>query len=245
MSLRAGHPPQGEKARIIVCDDDPDMRETLVEFVAMQGYAVEQAIDGATLRRLVPKLRPDLVLLDLNMPGEDGLSLARWLKSDHHCAILMLTAMGSLSDKVVGLEMGADDYLPKPFELAELRARIRAVLRRTMSPVVVNGRPPERMRFGRCVFDLAERQLFDDAGKGLPLTAMEYDLLYVFATHPRRVLNRDQILELAHNRQWDPYDRSVDNRIARLRKKIEVDPAHPRVLRTVRGEGYMFEPGDL
>jgi DNA-binding response OmpR family regulator len=245
MTPAASPPAQGEKARIIVCEDDPDMRETLVEFVGMQGYAVEQAADGAALRRLVPKMRPDLVLLDLNMPGEDGLSLARWLKADHRCAILMLTAMGSLPDKVVGLEMGADDYLPKPFELAELRARIRAVLRRTMNPVVVNGRPPDRMRFGRCVFDLTERLLFDDAGNSLPLTAMEYDLLYVFATHPRRVLNRDQILELAHNRAWDPYDRSVDNRISRLRKKIEADPAHPRVLRTVRGEGYLFEPDDV
>lgn len=245
MTLRPGLSAQGEKARIIVCDDDPDMRETLVEFVTMQGYAVEQAADGAMLRRLVPRMRPDLVLLDLNMPGEDGLSLARWLKSDHHCAILMLTAMGTLPDRVVGLEMGADDYLPKPFELAELRARIRAVLRRTMNPVVVNGRPPDRMRFGKCVFDLTERQLFDDQGNGLALTAMEYDLLFVFATHPRRVLNRDQILELAHNRAWDPFDRSVDNRIARLRKKIEVDPAHPRVLRTVRGEGYLFEPDDI
>lgn len=233
------------KGRIIVCDDDTDLRETLAEFIALQGYAVEMAQDGAALRRLVPKVKPDLVLLDLNMPGEDGLSLARWLKSDHHCAILMLTAMGTLPDRVVGLEMGADDYLAKPFELAELRARIRAVLRRTMSAVVINGRPPDRMRFGKCVFDLTERQLFDDQGNGMPLTAMEYDLLYVFATHPRRVLNRDQILELAHNRQWDPFDRSVDNRIARLRKKIEVDPAHPRVLRTVRGEGYLFEPGDL
>jgi two-component system phosphate regulon response regulator OmpR len=118
MTSSASRPLQGEKARIIVCEDDADMRETLVEFVAMQGYAVDQAMDGASLRRLVPKVRPDLVLLDLNMPGEDGLSLARWLKSDHHCAILMLTAMGSLPDKVVGLEMGADDYLPKPFELA-------------------------------------------------------------------------------------------------------------------------------
>lgn len=233
------------KGRIIVCDDDTDLRETLAEFITLQGYTVEMAQDGAALRRLVPKIKPDLVLLDLNMPGEDGLSLARWLKSDHHCAILMLTAMGTLPDRVVGLEMGADDYLAKPFELAELRARIRAVLRRTMSPVVVNGRPPDRMRFGKCVFDLTERQLFDDQGNGLPLTAMEFDLLYVFATHPRRVLNRDQILDLAHNRQWDPFDRSVDNRIARLRKKIEVDPAHPRVLRTVRGEGYLFEPGDL
>jgi len=230
------------KARIAVCDDDLDMRETLMEFVRLQGYEAQAAADGADLRRLVPAFRPDLVLLDLNMPGEDGLSLARWLKADHHCAILMLTAMGSLPDRVVGLEMGADDYLAKPFDLAELRARIRAVLRRTMNPAVQNGRPPQRLRVGRCVFDLEQRQLFDDAGNGIALTAMEYDMLYIFVTHARRVLNRDQLLELAHNKQWDPYDRSIDNRIARLRKKIEPDLSHPRVLRTVRGEGYMLVP---
>lgn len=230
------------KARIIVCDDDIDLRETLAEFVSLQGYAVDMAQDGPALRRLVPRVKPDLVLLDLNMPGEDGLSLARWLRSDHHCAILMLTAMGSLPDRVVGLEMGADDYLAKPFELAELRARIRAILRRTMSPVIANGRPPQRIRIGKCVFDLAERKLFDDQGNAVALTAMEYDLLYVLVTHPRRALNRDQILDLAHNREGEPFDRSVDNRIARLRRKIEVDPAHPRVLRTIRGEGYMLLP---
>jgi DNA-binding response OmpR family regulator len=231
-----------EKARIAVCDDDLDMRETLMEFVRIQGYAAEAAADGADLRRLVPSFRPDLVILDLNMPGEDGLSLARWLKADHHCAILMLTAMGSLPDRVVGLEMGADDYLAKPFDLAELRARIRAVLRRTMNPSLQHGRPPQRLRVGRCVFDVEQRQLFDDSGNGIALTAMEYDMLYVFVTHARRVLNRDQLLELAHNKQWDPYDRSIDNRIARLRKKIEPDLSHPRVLRTVRGEGYMLVP---
>lgn len=231
-----------EKGRIMVCDDDADLRNTLVELVEMQGYSVACAADGADLRRTLPAFKPDLVILDLNMPGEDGLSLARWLRSDHHCAILMLTAMASLPDRVVGLEMGADDYLAKPFDLAELRARIRAVLRRSMSPALVNGRPPKRMRIGRCVFDLDERMLFDDAGVAIPLTSMEYDMLYTFATHPRRVLNRDQLLELAHNREWDPYDRSIDNRVSRLRRKIEPDPAHPRVLRTVRGEGYMLAP---
>jgi DNA-binding response OmpR family regulator len=231
-----------EKARILVCDDDEDVRATLLDFVKSQGYATEEAACGADLRRLVPVFRPDLVLLDVNMPGEDGLSLARWLKADHHCAILMLTAMGAVTDKVVGLEMGADDYMPKPFDLHELRARIRAILRRSMNPALLNGRPPQRLRVGKCVFDLEQRQLFDDHGEGVALTAMEYDMLYIFVTHARRVLNRDQLLEMAHNRQWDPYDRSIDNRIARLRKKIEPDPQHPRVLRTVRGEGYMLIP---
>lgn len=232
----------GAKARILICEDDDDRRETLVDFVERQGYDAEAVRDGAALRRLLPAFRPDLVILDLNLPGEDGLSLARWLRSDHLCAILMLTAQGAMADRVVGLEMGADDYMAKPFDLPELRARIRAVLRRTMAPALANGRPPARMRLGRCVFDLEARALFDDAGAALALTAMEYDLLHVFATHPRRALTRDQLLELAHHRKWDPFDRSIDNRIARLRRKIEVDPAHPRVLVTVRGEGYMLDP---
>lgn len=231
-----------EKARLIVCDDDADLRDTLVDFAGRLGYAVQPARDGPELRRLTPGFRPDLVILDLTMPGEDGLSLARWLKADHRCAILMLTAMGALPDRVVGLEMGADDYMAKPFDLSELRARIRAVLRRTMSPGEAGGRPRSRLRLGRCVFDIEARALFDDNGEATPLTPMEFDMLHLMAAHPRRVFSRDQLLELAHHQKWDPYDRSIDNRIARLRRKIEVDPSHPRVLRTIRGEGYMLDP---
>jgi two-component system phosphate regulon response regulator OmpR len=150
--------------------------------------------------------------------------------------------MGTTTDRVVGLEMGADDYLAKPFDPAELRSRVKAVLRRTMAPVHQNGRPPARMRIGKCVLDIEARQLFDESGEQVAMTAMEFDLLYVFATHPRRALNRDQLLELAHHRRWDPFDRSIDIRVARLRKKIEHDPAFPRILRTVRGEGYMLVP---
>ena len=230
------------RARILFCEDDADLRDTLVEFAERNGYDAQGARDGAALRRLTPAFRPDLVVLDLNLPGEDGLSLARWLKADHACGILMLTAQGAMADRVVGLEMGAADYLAKPFDLPELRARIRAVLRRTMASAIANGRPPQRMRLGRCIFDVEARALYDDHGEAVSLTAMEYDLLHVFAANPRRVLNRDQLLELAHHRKWDPFDRSIDNRIARLRRKIEVDPAHPRVLITVRGEGYMLDP---
>jgi len=231
-----------EKARIIICDDEEPMREMLEELLTDEGYAVTTARDGADLRRLVPQVRPDLVICDLKMPGEDGLSLTRWLRSETHAAVLMLTGMGSVVDRVVGLEMGADDYLGKPFEPAELRSRIKAVLRRTMAPVLANGRPPARIRVGRCVVDLEQKSMFDDKGEKVPLTAMEFDLLYIFITHAKRVLTRDQLLDLAHHQRWDPFDRSVDIRVTRLRKKIEVDPAKPRVLRTVRGEGYMLLP---
>jgi DNA-binding response OmpR family regulator len=231
-----------EKARIIVCDDEEPMREMLDELLTDEGYAVTTARDGAELRRLVPKLRPDLVICDLKMPGEDGLSLTRWLRAESHAAVLMLTGMGSVVDRVVGLEMGADDYLAKPFEPAELRSRIKAVLRRTMAQVHAHGRPPARIRVGRCVVDVEQKKMFDDTGANVPLTAMEFDLLYTFITHAKRVLSRDQLLELAHHQRWDPFDRSVDIRITRLRKKIEVDPSKPCVLRTVRGEGYVLVP---
>lgn len=230
------------KARIAVCDDDPDLRDLLVDLLRRDGYEVEAAEDGIALRRIVPKFRPDLVICDLMMPGEDGLSLTRWLRGEGHAAVLMLTAMGSTTDRIVGLEMGADDYLAKPFEPAELRARVKAVLRRTMSASAAAGRPAARVRVGRCVVDTEMKVMFDEAGQTVELTSMEYDLLYTFITHARRPLNRDQLLELAHHKKWDPFDRSIDMRIARLRKKIEPNPAKPSVLRTVRGEGYMLVP---
>jgi len=231
------------KARIIICDDEAEMREMLEEFLTDEGYAVTVANGGAELRLLVPQVRPDLVICDLKMPGEDGLSLTRWLRAESHAAVLMLTGMGSVMDRVIGLEMGADDYLAKPFEPAELRSRIKAILRRTMAPTLAaQGRPPARLKVGRCVVDLEQKTMFDEAGEKVPLTSMEFDLLYTFITHAKRVLNRDQLLEMAHHQRWDPYDRSVDIRIARLRKKIEIDPAKPRVLKTVRGEGYMLIP---
>ncbi|WP_298285024.1 response regulator [Novosphingobium sp.] len=230
------------RARIVVCDDDPDVRELLYDLLRKDGYDVEAVEDGIALRRLVPRFRPDLVVCDLMMPGEDGLSLTRWLRGEGHSAVLMLTAMGSTTDRVVGLEMGADDYLAKPFEPAELRARVKAVLRRTMSASVAAGRPAARVKVGRCVVDTELKVMFDENGEKVDLTAMEYDLLYTFITHARRPLNRDQLLELAHHKKWDPYDRSIDMRIARLRKKIEFDPSKPAVLKTMRGEGYMLVP---
>jgi two-component system phosphate regulon response regulator OmpR len=231
------------KARIIVCDDDDLVRAMLVDFLTDEDYAVSGAANGAELRAMVPELRPDLVICDLKMPGEDGLSLTRWMHGEGHCAVLMLTAMGTTTDRVVGLEMGADDYLTKPFELPELRARVKAILRRSMSgEAATEAKVPSRVRVGRCLLDTEMKVLFDDSGERVALTAMEYDLLQTFITHPRRPLNRDQLLELAHHKQWDPFDRSIDNRIARLRKKVEADPAKPVTIKTVHGEGYMFVP---
>ena len=230
------------RARIVVCDDDPDVRDLLVDLLGKDGYEVEAAQDGIELRKIVPQFRPDIVICDLMMPGEDGLSLTRWLRGEGHAAVLMLTAMGSTTDRIVGLEMGADDYLAKPFEPAELRARIKAILRRTMSANLASGRPAARVKVGRCVVDTEMKAMFDEQGERVELTSMEYDLLYTFITHARRPLNRDQLLELAHHKKWDPYDRSIDMRIARLRKKIEFDAAKPSVLKTVRGEGYMLVP---
>lgn len=230
------------RARIVVCDDDPDVRDLLVDLLSKDGYEVAAVQDGIALRKIVPQFRPDIVVCDLMMPGEDGLSLTRWLRGEGHAAVLMLTAMGSTTDRIVGLEMGADDYLAKPFEPAELRARIKAILRRTMSANLAGGRPATRVKVGRCVVDTEMKAMFDGQGERVELTSMEYDLLYTFITHARRPLNRDQLLELAHHKKWDPYDRSIDMRIARLRKKIEFDAAKPSVLKTVRGEGYMLVP---
>jgi two-component system phosphate regulon response regulator OmpR len=187
-----------------------------------------------------------VVLLDLKLPGEDGLSLARWLREHHDLAIIMVTAAGEVVDRVVGLEVGADDYIGKPFDPRELRARLKSVLRRTRG----GGKPAKaaganrRVKIGRCTLDLDTHQLLDKDGEELPLTSMEFDLLRVFAERPNQVLSRDQLLTHTRNREWEPFDRSIDIRIARLRKKIEADPEKPRLIKTVRGAGYIFIPGD-
>lgn len=231
------------RARIVVCDDELPMLEFLEELLTGDGYDVTVAQGGVELRAVVPQVRPDLVICDLKMPGEDGLSLTRWLRSESHAAVLLLTGMNSLTDRVVGLEMGADDYLAKPFEPPELRSRIKAILRRTMSAnLATHGRPANRIKVGRCVVDLEQKAMFDESGEPVPLTPMEFDLLHVLVAHAKRPLSRDQLLELAHHQRWDPFDRSIDIRIMRLRKKIEWDSAKPRVLRTVRGTGYMLVP---
>jgi two-component system phosphate regulon response regulator OmpR len=179
------------------------------------------------------------------MPGEDGLSLARHFREHHRdLAIVMLTAAGTVVDRIVGLEIGADDYVTKPFEPRELLARVKAVLRRaTAAPAPAA--EAKRVQVGRCKLDAAAHQLVDDAGKEVPLSALEFSLLQAFIERPNHVLSREQILNLSGNNDWDPYDRSVDLRILRLRRKIEPDPEHPRYIRTVRGGGYRFVPGGV
>jgi DNA-binding response OmpR family regulator len=172
------------------------------------------------------------------MPGEDGLSLARWLRARSKIGIVILTAADEVIDRVVGLEIGADDYITKPFDLRELRARIRTILRRLDETAPAND--GEVVRFGRTYLNLARRKLYDMAGKEIALTAMEFDLLAAFARHPDKVLSRDQLLDLAHHHHWEPFDRSIDIRIARLRRKIETDPSRPEIIKTVRGAGYIF-----
>lgn len=230
---------------IIVCDDEQDIRDMLCEYLDHHGYAVSGAENGEALRALLEDGDPDVVILDVNMPGEDGLSLTRYLRGSCETGIIMLTAAGDVIDRIVGLEMGADDYLAKPVDLRELLARIKAVMRRAAAAPRAGGKAQqagERIPFGRCMLDLDACKLFGPDGNEIALTAMEFDLLKVFAEHAGRVLNRDQLLELAHDRNWDPFDRSIDIRISRLRRKIENDPKKPAVIRTVRGMGYLYDP---
>jgi two-component system phosphate regulon response regulator OmpR len=231
------------KGTILVVDDEPDVREVLEEYLTSHGYGVITAENAASAKTIVAKQPIDLALLDINMPGEDGLSLARHLRERYATiAIVMLTSAGTVVDRIVGLEMGADDYVPKPFDPRELVARLKSVLRRTSSA----GRADigaSRVRIGRCVLDLSAHRLSDDKGDELPMTPLEYDLLKAFAEHPNRPLSRERILNLSQQRDWDPFDRSVDLRIMRLRKKVEPDPEQPRFIRTIRNEGYIFVPG--
>jgi two-component system phosphate regulon response regulator OmpR len=239
-----------EPSHLVVVDDEPEICAMLAEYLGQAGFAVSTAAGGGPLRALLAERPADLVILDINMPGEDGLSLARWLRAEVGCAIVMLTAAGDIVDRVVGLEMGADDYLAKPVDLRELLARIRAVLRRSAQrpatpppAAAAAARSRAAVQFGSCRLDLAGHRLFASDGREVPITSMEFDLLQAFASHPDQVLTRDQLLDLAHNKDWEPFDRSIDIRIARLRRKIEDDPAKPQVIKTVRGSGYLFVSG--
>jgi two-component system phosphate regulon response regulator OmpR len=230
-------------AHIVIVDDEPDIRELVQNYLARHGLAVSQAGNGAELDELMSERPIDLAILDVNMPREDGISIARRLRGAGPVGIIMLTANSDGVDKVVGLEVGADDYVTKPFDPRELLARVRSVLRRvgqSGEPAATLGR---EVRIGRCRLNLDSRKLFELDGSDVPLTAMEFDLLRTFVEHPNRVLSRDQLLDLAHNKEADVFDRSIDTRIARLRQKVEVDAAVPQALKTVRGAGYIFSPG--
>ena len=232
---------------VLLVDDEPELRALLAEYFGRNGFTVMQAESAAEARALVAERVPDAAVLDINMPGENGLSLARALRESHpRLGLVMLTTAGEAIDRIVGLEVGADDYIAKPFELRELLARVRAVLRRlqvTAAPAV----PPasvdaERVAFGPCALDMAQRKLFGAGGEEIDITAAEFDLLALFARHPNRPLNRDQIMEQAHNRGWDVFDRSIDLRVMRLRRKVERNPDKPEVIKTVRNVGYVYVP---
>lgn len=249
----------GDKSRIVIVDDDPDVRETLSEYLEANGMMVETAQGGMELRDLIKEHSFDLAVLDLRMPGEDGLSLCRFLRENYEMGIVMLTGSGDSIDRIVGLEVGADDYVSKPFELRELLARVRAVLRRvsksahslnshansgstSKKPAAALEEGDDFFAFGPVRIDANKLHLIGADGGPSALTKMEFDLIKTFAERPKRVLSRDFLLEAAHGKDWEPFDRSVDIRVTRLRKKIEPNPAKPRFLKTVRGVGYLYDP---
>lgn len=231
---------------IIVVDDEAPAREMVGDYLKMHGFAVTLCDGGKSLRKEIEGGMPDLIVLDLNMPEEDGLSIVRDLKSRSNVPVIMLTATASPIDRVVGLELGADDYLAKPCELRELMARVRSVLRRSGPGKAAEAQPaaarPTQVRFGTKWFDDEAQILRDDDGNEHPLTASEYGLLKVFAANPKRVLSRERLLELANARDAEAFDRAIDLRIMRIRRKIEPDPSRPTVIRTIRGGGYVFSP---
>ncbi|KPJ95211.1 MAG: chemotaxis protein CheY [Gammaproteobacteria bacterium SG8_11] len=239
-----------DSSSVLVVDDDPTIREMLKEYLESNQYQVYEADSGAAMRERLDAHVPNVVLLDVGLPGEDGLSLARYVREHYDIGIIMVSGAGETIDRIVGLEVGADDYLAKPFDPRELRARLKSVIRRyqraqpPVTPSPASSPTENRVGFGSCLLDLDSYQLFSASGEEIPLTAMEFELLKIFAERPNRPLTRDQILSLTQNRDWDPYDRSIDIRIARLRRKIEADPDKPQVIKTIRGVGYMFTPVD-
>jgi DNA-binding response OmpR family regulator len=236
--------------RLLVVDDDASVRAMLREYLEGHGFAVAEADSGARMREQLEAELPDLVLLDIRLPGEDGLSLAKYLREHYDLGIIMVTASGDVIDRVVGLEVGADDYVAKPFDPRELLARLKSVLRRLQArppadavPAAPAAAQGPRRRFGRCELDVEARRLFEIDGPEIAITAMEFDLLRVFLANPNRVLSRDQLLQHTRHREWEPFDRSIDIRIGRLRRKVEPEPnAEPRCIRTVRNAGYMYVP---
>jgi len=228
---------------ILIVDDEPDVRELIQTYLAQEGYRVSAAGDGAALRRVLANNTVDLVLLDLGLPGEDGLSLTRYLREHSEVGVIIVTGKGQTVDRIIGLEIGADDYLAKPFDLRELLARVRSVLRRARGAAPQEtGKGEHALRFAGWRLDLASRRLFAPEGEEVPLTTGEFNLLSVFVQHPNRVLSRDQLLELTHHREARAFDRSIDAQVGRLRRKIEPDPERPVVIQSVRAAGYLFTP---
>jgi DNA-binding response OmpR family regulator len=232
-----------ENGNILIVDDEEGFCSVIQEYLCGEGYRVATAHDGNAMRRAIAERPVDLVLLDLKLPGEDGLKLTRVLRQETTASIIILTGRGDPIDRIVGLEMGADDYLPKPFHLRELLARVKSVLRRTrVRPVETAAPNRARIRFGGWDFDLSSRELVSPSGREVRLSTAEFDLLATFVNNPNRVLSRDRLLDLMYRRDAGPFDRSIDVQVGRLRRKLEDDPQRPAIIKTVRGAGYILAP---
>ena len=232
---------------LAVVDDEIAITSLLASYLAGHGFRVSQLHSGRALMGLMAEDPPALVLLDLGLPGEDGFVIARQLREHWRCGLVIVTGRGDAVDKVVGLEIGADDYITKPFDLRELVARIRAVLRRIApAPAALaadaTGAPSQHLCFAGWQLDIAARRLEDAQGRAMPLTSGEFDLLNVLAQHPGRVLSRDFLLQQTRGREAAPFDRTIDVQIGRLRRKIEINPEEPQIIKSVRSAGYVFVP---
>jgi len=229
---------------ILIVDDHREIRDLVSRALTKEGFRVSVAADGRAMRKVLADSRIDLILLDLMLPGEDGLSLCRSVRAESRIPIIMLTAKGDEVDRVIGLEMGADDYLPKPFGSRELVARIRAVLRRSQetSSAAKPGGRPKQYHFDRWRLDIGARELLREDGVILTLSTGEFELLIALVERPQRVLSRDQLLDLARGRTANALDRSIDTQVSRLRRKLEKDPSDPKLIKTVWGGGYLFTP---
>lgn len=239
-----------DRSQVLIVDDDPNVRAMLTEYLGDHEFEAIAVDGGPAMREALARQVPQVILLDLHLQGEDGISLARYLRERHSTPIIMVTAASDMVDRIVGLEIGAADYIAKPFDPRELLARVRSVLRRTV-PQARTDPPPapaptdggmRRIAVGRCWLEVDSRRLLDDSNEEVALTAMEFEVLCALCSNPNRILSREQLLQHSRSRELGPFDRSVDICIARLRRKIEVDPAKPRAIRTARGAGYSFEP---
>ena len=230
-------------AHILVVDDDREIRDLLSRFLRKNGYRVEVAADGNDMKGVLERARIDLIVLDRVLPGKDGLTLCRELRTSSRIPVILLTLLGADTDRIVGLEVGADDYLAKPFNPHELLARIKAVLRRTADLPLQNSlQKAPILRFSDWALDRSRRRLHSPAGAIVSLTDGEFDLLVAFAEHPQVVLTREQLLDLARGRSAIAFDRSIDMQVTRLRRRIEVDPDQPELIKTIRNKGYVFTP---
>jgi DNA-binding response OmpR family regulator len=222
---------------VLIVEDERDIRDPLAAYLAKNGFRVSKTSDAGSAREIIAAHAIDIALIDIMMPGEDGLSLTGFIRATSKIPVILLTAKAEETDRIVGLELGADDYVTKPFSPRELVARIKAVLRRT-SDDRVKAPDADAYAFGDWILRTGERELVDKEGRAAPLSTGEYNLLLALVTHPKRVLTRDQLLDLSQHREMAAFERSIDNQISRLRKKIETDPADPKLIKTVWGGGY-------